>query len=65
MFGNVSVLLGMGAVIAYASQLGFNFASVPVMHAAGFPAGIYDIYITYMRSMFMLPLSRFQSSVVF
>jgi len=56
MFGNVSVLLGMGAVIAYASQLGFNFASIPVMNAAGFPAAFGSVAFLFFVHFTMPPI---------
>lgn len=55
-FGNVTVVLGMVAVLAYASQLGFNWAAIPVMNLASFPAAFGSVAFLFFVHFTMPPI---------
>lgn len=56
LFGNISVVVGMIAVLVYASGLGFNPGAIPTMNLAGFPAAFGSVAFLFFVHFTMPPI---------
>jgi len=56
LFGNISVVIGMVAVLVYASGLGFNMAAIPAVNLAGFPVAFGSVAFLFFVHFTMPPI---------
>jgi proton-coupled amino acid transporter len=56
LLGNVSVTVGMTAVLVYASKLGFNWTAVPAANIAAFPAAFGSVAFLFFVHFTMPPI---------